>query len=231
MGRKSKEKNLQNNKNLIINNKNSYTFKHSESNRVSKGKELKNKIYLYFNSLQTEYNYFSKFKEKLDKSKFIELSLQLNKPSKGGISPKELLDYTLEKNLSEDIKKWIIFDKDEYSINDVCNVAENNDIEVGFSNPCFELWFLNHFKYTTAFLNQRGCQKELENILRKECNVKYKKNIDMYDLLYHRINEGIKNSRNQYREKLDLSKDKMNPTTSIYKLVERLNEALQKMEE
>lgn len=43
---------------------------------------------------------------------------------------------------------WVVFDRDSFEVH-LCyaalQLAEQNDINVAFSNECFELWFLLHF--------------------------------------------------------------------------------------
>lgn len=51
---------------------------------------------------------------------------------------------------------WSVFDRDDFpDIPDALQMAHANDIRVAFSNPCFELWLLLHFKEQPG-MQQRG---------------------------------------------------------------------------
>lgn len=108
---------------------------------------------------------------------------------------------------------WCIFDVDINYNNDngiqskiteiekAKKIAKNNKIRLGISNPCFELWYLIHFKYTTAYLKDYNAVKSK---LESETPIKaYEKNKDIYNLLKDKMNEAIKNGnklRNHHKE-------------------------------
>ena len=67
------------------------------------------------------------------------------------------------------------------------------DIKIILSNPCFELWFLNHFVSTgKEFLNNDEFFKELDKHINN-----YDKNKDYYQILSSNTKVAIKNSNNQ----------------------------------
>ncbi len=44
-------------------------------------------------------------------------------------------------------KPWIVFDRDQVkNFDDIIHRAEKIDIEVGWSNPCIEIWFFSYFE-------------------------------------------------------------------------------------
>lgn len=117
---------------------------------------------------------------------------------------------------------WFVFDKDEIKDEDF-NMAivtiENKGYNAIYSNPCFELWYLLHFKFYQSSLNKEICLKKL-----REEFPQYEKNTeDMYEKLKEKMEEAIKNA-----EKLnELHKNqnnfsKRNPYTNVYKLVKEL---------
>jgi hypothetical protein len=69
---------------------------------------------------------------------------------------------------------WCVFDVDlNYNtdnaiqariveINKAKIIADSNKIKLGISNPCFELWYLIHFEYTTA--NLKDCNSVIERL-------------------------------------------------------------------
>lgn len=169
MGRKSKNLKLKpENKESIKDNKLYEKINLEKSGRKSKELIIRNVIKIYFNSLETEYNYFKEIKDKLENFKIIDLKLEIEKAqSKGGKSPLELLEYSvLNKNEKEET--WIVFDKDDFEIDSVITKANKCNIKPAFSNPCFELWFLNHFDYRETFLSTKECLKLTKEKFKKE---------------------------------------------------------------
>lgn len=54
---------------------------------------------------------------------------------------------------------WCVFDRDEHpNIDNALRLAAANGINVAFSDPCLELWFLLHFQPQTAGLHRDEAQ-------------------------------------------------------------------------
>ena len=70
----------------------------------------------------------------------------------------------------------------------------NTSINLGISNPCFELWYLLHYVYTTANLKDYDAVKD--RIERSTPLKDYKKNKCVYDAIHGNTQEAIKNSDN-----------------------------------
>lgn len=61
---------------------------------------------------------------------------------------------------------WVMFDCDDHpDVKGQVNRAEQAGLQVAFSNPCIELWFLLHFQDQTAFLDRRKAQDKCHNHL------------------------------------------------------------------
>lgn len=57
---------------------------------------------------------------------------------------------------------WCVFDRDEHvRVPEAMAVAADNGIEVVFSGPCVELWYLLHFRYSTRYLGPGDAESEL----------------------------------------------------------------------
>ncbi|WP_082204383.1 RloB domain-containing protein [Clostridium homopropionicum] len=119
-------------------------------------------------------------------------------------------------------------------------IADKNKINLGISNPCFELWFLFHFEYTTANL------KDYDAVIQKlnKYITDYEKNKDIYEKLKQLTIKAIEISKRlrKHHESLgrklpNVEKDKYkaivkdlvesNPYTNIGDLVEYM-EGLEK---
>lgn len=88
---------------------------------------------------------------------------------------------------------WCVFDVDiNYNsdnaiksrideINKAKILANSKNIKLGISNPCFELWYLIHFEYTTANLKDydsviERLNKYIINYDKSKCPIKYDEN-------------------------------------------------------
>lgn len=128
-------------------------------------------------------------------------------------------------------KIWCIFDKDNFEDFDSAiqlieknkNDSNNNKYYAGWSNSCFELWVLLHFYYLT---NQYSCDdyiKKLNKIFLKKWKKKYTKEDDsIFSCLLKDYNQAISNAKKLYMSYSKMLPSKMNPCTTVYKLVDEL---------
>lgn len=55
---------------------------------------------------------------------------------------------------------WCVFDRDTHpNLPETFSLARSHEINVAFSNPCLELWFLLHFRNQTAFIDGHAVQR------------------------------------------------------------------------
>ena len=97
---------------------------------------------------------------------------------------------------------YCIFDTDvnpkkDLLITKAIEIAEQNNIIPIVSSPCFELWFLLHFDYTTARLNNSEVCKRLL----KFCP-KYSKSYNIFPELFDKLNKAINNSKKLEKEQI-----------------------------
>lgn len=96
-------------------------------------------------------------------------------------------------------------------------------IHLGISNPCFELWYLLHYTYTTANLKSYDA---LKIKLQKETPLKdYEKNKSVYNIIVDHTNQAIENSFRLNKHHKDLGKtlidySKVPPELNIKNIVE-----------
>lgn len=120
---------------------------------------------------------------------------------------------------------FAVFDTDfkkESQILVARKLAERNGVEIILSNPCFEVWLLLHFRYST-----HGYQSNNEVI--KELNYvwpEYRKNIDSFQQLRNRCEDAIENAGRLKRFHNETKGTKLvercNPSTDVDKLVTRI---------
>ena len=123
-------------------------------------------------------------------------------------------------------KAYCVFDVDINNSKDVVmdrarKVAYKHGIELITSAPCFEIWFLLHFHYTTSYLDNREVVKKL-----KEFYVKYKKNTDIFPIILEYLANAISNAKKleayQLKNAKVIGSVSCNPNTEVYKIIEYL---------
>ena len=123
-----------------------------------------------------------------------ELRIPIELVIEGGATPKTLVEMAVarkreavreararkDSNLKFD-HVWCVFDIDEHpKILEAKEQAAANGIGVAFSNPCFELWVLLHFRDQTAHIDRHAVQSECRKLIPG-----YAKTIPTSDLLPH----------------------------------------------
>jgi hypothetical protein len=196
--------------------------------RKIRKKERPKIMLIYCEGEKTEPNYFKSFKQYLH-------SAEVNIIIDGeGYNTRSLVERVIalkedaEYNREEYDIIWAVFDKDSFTDNDfnaAITLADNNGINVAYSIEAFELWYLLHFNYDDAAHSRTQYKKILTNSL----GVKYKKNDpDTFDKILDKQVVAIRNAR-RLTDKFDSSVSSVpaarkNPSTTVYKLVEALNE-------
>jgi len=99
--------------------------------------------------------------------------------------------------------------------------ARGNRLEVILSNPCFEYWYILHFKKTSAPFNT---SQNTKSALRQEHPAYCESDTTIFDVVYPKTGEAIKRSKEvlkeQHNDPEDLSN--CNPSTHVHKIVEYL---------
>ncbi|MDO4537445.1 MAG: RloB family protein [Coriobacteriales bacterium] len=124
---------------------------------------------------------------------------------------------------------WVVFDKDDFDdFDEAIQLAEENEIDVAWSNPSFELWVLLHFHYIDSALDRHQILNKVDRIFKDWCirESGYEKNLeDLYTLL---STYGQAQQAYQWAEKLLSRFDKsqpcstMIPATTVHRLVREL---------
>lgn len=132
-----------------------------------------------------------------------------------------------DKNWLAEDEIWAVYDGNEHKEKDIknwknaINLAAREDIKLGISNPCFELWYLLHYKDQNAEIDRHETLRKLKIHLPH-----YHKTKDLYekDFEPHKDSASARAIKLADRiEKDDLEKF-TNPSTEIYLLVKKLFE-------
>jgi hypothetical protein len=135
-------------------------------------------------------------------------------------------DAKREKNWLDKDEVWAIFDGEEHIANNIQNwnrallLAAKETINLGISNPSFELWYLLHYQNQTANIHRDKARRDLTKHLPA-----YDKTKDFYESHFRLLT----NQATTRAEKLLLNIQKNglntynNPSTQIHLLVEKLS--------
>ncbi|MBW6411671.1 RloB family protein [Clostridium weizhouense] len=189
--------------------------------QLRKKRKLNPTIVIICEGKDTETIYLDNFN-----SKYTKVDVRIaDKNSKGknkgkATDPENLVKKAIEiKEKDYDINEedgdrvWCVFDVDinynnnnamQSKINEIQKaktLSSKNKIRLGISNPCFELWYLLHFEYTTANLkNYDDVKKRLDKYISN-----YDKNKNVYSELKDNLTTAISNSKKlkKHHESLD----------------------------
>ncbi len=132
----------------------------------------------------------------------------------------------LKLDLQDDDVAFCIFDADidpnkNKIIEEAIQLAKKNNIKIITSTPCIELWFLLHYDYTTANMDNNEVMKRL-----REYYPKYEKNINICPDIVEEIGLAIDRAKKLEKYQIDnmrrIGTVEANPNTEVYKIVEYL---------
>jgi hypothetical protein len=154
-----------------------------------------------------------------------------------GSDPKSVLKaITRFKNDNPTIKyekAWLVIDRDSFDIANfkgTLETARHNNICVAYSNECYELWLLLHFKDVSKFKTRQELRSELNTEFEKNFkNIGYEKSErNVYGMLIDRQEDAIKRAEKlierTIRDNGCLDPFINNPSTQIHVLIKCLNE-------
>ena len=121
---------------------------------------------------------------------------------------------------------WCVFDRDNFPLENYCRafqLAHAKGIRVAWANEAFELWYLLHFNYHDTGISRHDYKARL-----KQSGLEYDKaDKTIYNKVKDRQETAFKHARRLERHWNDMGErfpERQNPSTSVHKLVEFLNE-------
>lgn len=189
-------------------------------------RNIKDTILIVCEGEQTEPNYFRAF----SKNHRLKIDVEIEGT---GYNTDSLVKKAIKfKEEKEQIKKpyieiWCVFDRDDFekvNFNNAFELAKQNGIKIAYSIECFELWYLLHFEYMKSAISRQQYIEKLNELMPE----KYKKNnLRTYFLLKDKQNIAIKNAKKLLDEYHSERLYDRNPSTTVFQLVERLNEYIE----
>jgi hypothetical protein len=122
---------------------------------------------------------------------------------------------------------WCVLDRDSFPESNYARaftLAEERNIQMAWANEAFELWYLLHFNYHDTGISRKDYQKRLDARLPQSYD---KADPSVYENVLPQQATAIRNARRLEKHWRDLGErfpERKNPSTSIHKLVEFLNE-------
>lgn len=117
---------------------------------------------------------------------------------------------------------WCIFDCDDHArLADARERARVRNMNVAYSNPCFEIWYLLHYRYSTAYTHRDDAVAECGQRMGS-----YSESDDVYDQLSPMQNAAAENARRLREEHHAQVNDGRpdNPSTDVDLMVAALRE-------
>lgn len=185
---------------------------------------------------ETEPAYFNEFKRKLNLP-LVEIVVKGTGEGHAGVVNHALQlkkererEYNSPKRSRKSLTKvpfdevWCVFDCEapryRYKFDQAIKEAEKNGFQLAVSNPAFEYWYLLHFKDTRRFFTNAG---EIIQALRHHIP-DYRKNKKVFDQLYPHTAQAIERAKRALKNKPRDGDQYPNPSTLVFKLVEKLQD-------
>ncbi len=120
---------------------------------------------------------------------------------------------------------WCVFDVDNYlddnekKFHEGLKLADENGLNIAWSNECFEFWFLSHFALHSSTIPRADYHKKLAKNFKDNSLGIYKKNMEgIFESLLPFQETGVKHAKKLYVK----GEVNNNPSTAIHLLVEEL---------
>jgi hypothetical protein len=99
--------------------------------------------------------------------------------------------------------------------------AKGNKLDVILSNPCFEYWYILHFRKTSAPFST---SQDVKSALRREHSAYSEGDTTIFNVVYPKTSDAIKRSKEVLEEQHNNAEDlrNCNPSTHVHKIVEYL---------
>jgi hypothetical protein len=179
---------------------------------------------------ETEVKYFNALK------KYYRISSMMARLSESGSAPINVVEYAIElvENNEAIDRVYCVFDQDQHSTYDQAIFRIENYqppagakskpvFKVITSVPCFEIWLLLHFKYTTKPYAQKSNISPADQVireLRKHVPDYLKSSLVWFDNLHRKHLKALKNAERLKKENNKTGSN--NPATDVHELVNYL---------
>ena len=133
---------------------------------------------------------------------------------------------------------WIVFDRDQVQgFDDIIAEAVNKGIQVGWSNPCFEIWMYAYFGSMPAIQDSWTCCSDFGRVYENKTGQKYSKaDKQMYGKLSKAGDEEkaiqiAQQKLEQCKREGKTKSSEMYPCTTVHELVDEIQKKHNKIED
>ena len=171
----------------------------------------------------TERNYFTGLRDSLPEEIQNKLVIQVVETKPQNMIQKclDLTSYDAQYRIP-----WIVFDRDQViNFDEIISEASSVGIQVGWSNPCFEIWMHSYFGSMPAIKESWKCCDRFADIYEKRTGHKYSKaELDLYRRLSQNGDEekAINIAQRKYNQCVENGykvPSQMCPCTTVHGLV------------
>ncbi|HTV32791.1 MAG TPA: RloB family protein [Methylocella sp.] len=118
---------------------------------------------------------------------------------------------------------WAVFDRDEHpNVPEAISRCEDAKVHVAFSDPCFELWLILHFKDFDRPDHRHDVQQHLETLCGDYDHAK-RKTTDCRKLMKF-VAEAEQRAERQWHRRKDEGDPPRRPFTTVYALTRRIRD-------
>jgi len=194
------------------------TFKLNNNNKRKGNFRIQNKVVLIITNGETEEIYFHNFKKE-------NTNVKIEIRQDAGSDPITLIKFSIRIKGEYDADRvYCVYDVNntsEESLSEAKNRASKHDMITCVSNPCFELWYLLHFGYSTCHFNSYDDIKvELLGHLPD-----YYKTKDIHGMIQDNQQVAISRAKDLAKHHKNMGNTLIrdcNPSTQIYEVFEYL---------
>lgn len=206
--------------------------------RKGKGKLLKPKLHIFCEGKKTEPIYLTSYLDRFHPNNRL---IQIEKTNKN--TPVELIEVAIklksDKDTPSNDRFWVVYDRESTSkYSDALHQkaidnAKQNNIQIAFSNVCFEVWILLHFTKNTApysSFNNLLKNSKLNDYVKQLGLKKYNKSENqLFHLIQDKINVAKKNAEQMNLQIIKSSNFnenqpyKLNPYSNVHKLLDYID--------
>ena len=181
---------------------------------------------------ETEQNYMFGLRDSIPKELQGKLVIKVSKTKTANLVNEAKSLAALQPQYGE---PWIIFDKDQVKdFDEIIRLAGDENIHVGWSNPCIEIWFNAYFGTMPTYQDSVSCCNGFESEFEGKTSQKYKKSDDkIYEKLCQCGNEkeAIKIAKlklAQHKRNCKNKPSEMFSGTTVHLLVEEIKNKIEK---
>jgi hypothetical protein len=139
-----------------------------------------------------------------------------------GLDPKRIVETIKKESEHGDFDEaWGVFDVDQHPrLNDALQMARDNRIKVALSNPCFELWLYLHLADPPGMIHRHHLQAKLRELVPGD-----DKHVT-FAIYQTNIDTAVGRAKRLDDQANAMNEPSRNPTTGVWRLVERIREAV-----